>query len=235
MERNLTTEFLDLYKMLEEAIRNKYGDEVGTSPVAWLARNDQGVRGMREELNYCREVRNILQHRRRLEDGYAVVPSEGMVETLRETVAKVERIPSAYDLCVKVRDICSAGPHDRMLPVMRAMAEGGYTHVPIMEDGRVVGAFSENTLLSYLIADEIVEVGEDATLDRVEGLLPLDAHTSETFAFVGRDTLAPDVVALFKDALRRSERLGAVFVTTSGRPTERLLGMLTSWDMAAFF
>jgi hypothetical protein len=86
-----------------------------------------------------------------------------------------------------------------------------------------------------VIADEIVEVGEDATLDGVADLLPLDAHSSETFAFVGRDVLAPDVVALFQDALRRSERLGAVFVTQSGRSCERLLGMLTSWDMAAFF
>ena len=190
---------------------------------------------MRQELTCCREVRNFLAHNAGVNDGYAVVPSEGMVETLRATLEKVEGIPSALDLSVRVPDICSAGPHDRMLPVMRAMADGGFTHVPIMEDGRVVGVFSENTLLAHIIADEIVEVGEDATLDGVADLLPLDVHSSETFAFVGRDVLAPDVVALFQDALRRSERLGAVFVTQSGRSCERLLGMLTSWDMAAFF
>ena len=32
-----------------------------------------------------------------------------------------------------------------------------------------------------------------------------------------------------------SVRLGMVFVTEHGEPDEELLGILTAWDMAAFF
>ena len=62
---NVTEEFLELYRRLEGAIRVKYGDEVGESPVWWMAHKARGYRGMREELDYCREVRNVLQHRQR--------------------------------------------------------------------------------------------------------------------------------------------------------------------------
>ena len=47
--------------------------------------------------------------------------------------------------------------------------------------------------------------------------------------------LATDVAGMFQEALEDKKRLGAVFVTQNGRPTERILGMLTAWDMAAYF
>ena len=43
------------------------------------------------------------------------------------------------------------------------------------------------------------------------------------------------VVKLFQDSLAQRVRLGMVFVTEHGEPDEELLGILTAWDMAAFF
>ena len=234
-ELDPTAEYLELYRRLEAAVREKYGDEVTDAPVWWLAHKARGYRGMTEVLDYIREVRNVLQHRQRLEGDYAVVPSEGMLSTMRRIVERVEKLPCAYDLCTKTRMLLSAGPHDGMRKVMRGMVRRGFSHVPILEDGRVVGVLSERTLASYLLTDTIVEVDQEVTLDLVARLLPLDAHGSEVFAFVARDALATDVAAMFQDALERKERLGAVFVTHNGKQGERLLGMLTSWDMAAFF
>ena len=39
---------------------------------------------------------------------------------------------------------------------MRGMVRRGFSHVPILEDGRVVGVLSERTLASYLLTDTIV-------------------------------------------------------------------------------
>lgn len=230
-----TSEFLDLYNRLENAIRESYPIPADQGPVAWLARNERGFRSIRNELDYCREIRNFLQHNERVNDEYAVIPSEGMLESLRETLSKVVNMPKAGSLCVKTQDIYSVCMDDRIRPAMRAMAENVFTHVPILEGGRVKGVFSENTLLSYMNSDEIVEIAEDDTFERVRDLLPLDKHVSETFAFVGRDMTATSLAELFQDALKRHERLGMVFVTASGSQSEKLLGILTSWDMAAFF
>ena len=39
----------------------------------------------------------------------------------------------------------------------------------------------------------------------------------------------------FQDALKRRERLCMVFVTANGKQREKLLGIITAWDMADFF
>ena len=190
---------------------------------------------MRGELDYCREVRNVLQHRQRLDGEFAVFPSKGMLGTLERIVERIERLPSAFDICTKVEDLFSVGPHDGLLAVMLSMAGRGHSQVPVLRDRRVVGVLSERTLVTYLMTNEDGEVGEDDTLDLVADLIPLDAHGSETYAFVARDALATDVAAMFQDALRRKERLCAVFVTQTGDQSERILGMLTAWDMASYF
>lgn len=228
-----TREFIDLYNRLESAICELYPVPENTGPVAWLARNERGFRSMRNELEYCRDIRNFLQHNERVKDDYAVIPSEGMLESLRETLSKVVNMPRAIGLCTG--EIYSAGMTDRIRPAMKEMADKAFTHVPILENGRVRGVFSENTLLSYMNTDEIVEITEEDTFEKVRDLLPLDRHDSETFAFVSRDMVATSIAELFQDALKRHERLGMVFVTAHGKPSEKLLGILTSWDMAAFF
>lgn len=230
-----TREFLDLYSRLERAIIDKYPVPEGIGPVAWLAKNERGFRSMRNELEYCREIRNFLQHNELINGDYAVIPSEGMIDSLGETLSRVISMPSAMSICVKAVDIYSAGIDDCVRPAMKEMAIRVFTHIPILDDGHVIGVFSENTLLSYMISDEIVEIAEDDTFEKVRELLPLDKHVSETFAFIGRDMVATSIAELFQDALKRNERLGMVFVTAHGKPSEKLLGIITSWDMAAFF
>lgn len=235
MKNDATTEFIELYKRLETAIRDKYDVPQGTGAVSWLIRNERGFGGVRDELNYCREVRNLLQHNERVRGEYAVIPSAGMLESMRSTIARVEGIPRAIDLCVKMRDVYSASISDSMLPAMRVMCSKAYTHLPILEDGRVTGVFSAKSLFSYIIEDGVLTLDETMTFERVSGLLPLDKHGSETFAFVPQEMLATNVAELFQQARKQSKRMGVVFVTAHGKQSERLLGMLTAWDMAEFF
>ena len=235
MKDDATTEFLELYKRLESAIRKKYDVPQEVGAVSWLIRNDRGFGGVRDELNYCREVRNFLQHNERVRGDYAVIPSAGMMESIRSTVARVEGIPQAIDLCVRTSDICSASLKDPMLPAMRAMCDRSFSHIPILEDGRVTGVFSAKSLLSHIIEDGVTKLDETMTFERVAGLLPLNRHGSETFEFVPQEMLATSVAELFQQARKRSRRLGVVFVTAHGKQSERLLGMLTAWDMAEFF
>ena len=232
---SVTQEYLDLYNKLEHAIKEMYDVPEGIGPIAWLAREERGFRGIRKELDYCREVRNLLQHSERVNGEYAVVPSQGMLKLLSETFAKVANVPRAIDLCVRAESVFTACMEDPIRPAMREMADKGYTHVPILEDGRVVGAFSENTLLTYMNSGELVEIGEDDTFGKMGDLLPLDSHESETFGFVSRDEVAPSIAELFQSAWKTKKRLGMLFVTANGKQSERMLGVLTSWDLAAFF
>jgi len=118
------------------------------------------------------------------------------------------------------------------LEVMKTMNQYTYTYVPVLEDGVVVGVFSENVVFSYLVKHEIAAVDADITIGEFGEFLPLDKHPSEFFKFVGKDALLIDVQELFKNELEADRRLGVVHITNSGKSTEKLLGMITSWDIA---
>lgn len=228
-------EFIQLYNRLETSIRSMFDVPQEYGAVAWLARNVKSFRHISAELDYCREVRNLLQHRERIKDSYAVIPSDPMIETLQHAIEAVEKVPRASDLGVKTADLFSASLNDRIIPSMKAMSRRSFTLIPILDSGRVVGAFSENTLLTYLIKNNVVSFGADDRFTLLSDLLPLEKHTSETFEFVAENTPAPMIAEVFNRSLRNSERLEAVFVTGHGKRNERLLGMITSWDMAAYF
>lgn len=236
MQDEKTREFLDLYNHLEYVLRRQYPKMPGNEgAIAWAVRNDKRrFNNLREELEYCRQVRNLYQHNERINGSYAVIPSDAMIDTLKRTVEKVENPARAWDVCVRAQEVYSRQPKDLVRPTMRAMAERSFTHVPILRDGCVVGAFSENTLLSFMMRDEIAIIEEDCTFEEIGDLLPLEAHVSETFTFVPRDMLATDLAGMFEESMRRQERLGMVFVTESGSPQQRLLGIATAWDMAKF-
>lgn len=236
MANEKTVEFLNLYNHLESVLREEYPQiPRGVRPIKWATQNDRRRFGaMREELDYCREVRNLVQHNEKVDGSYAVIPSDAMLETLRRTLEKVENPPRAFDVCVKTQNVYSARITDLVRPAMKKMVEGSFTHIPILEEGRVIGAFSENTLLSYMMRDEIAIIEEDCTFEAFSSLIPLAAHESETFAFVGREERATSVAVLFENSMRNQERLGMVFITATGDPNQKLLGILTVWDMARF-
>ena len=176
MTADNTVEFLDLYNRLERLIRERYNLSRDGGAIAWLLSRDKAPRALRDELDYCREVRNFLQHNERIDGSYAVIPSDAMLDALRSTLERFEGMGAAEDVCTRREKIRVATMDEPLRPVLRDMAEHGYAHVPILVDGRVVGVLSESTVLSYLVDDMALEIPEAATLKQLERLLALDAH-----------------------------------------------------------
>jgi len=117
---------------------------------------------------------------------------------------------------------------------MIAMNKYAYTHVPIIEEGRFVGVFSENTVFSYIVNSMDCLLAKDAKIRDFSDFIPIDRHESESFAFVSRDTLVIDIEDMFAKELRQEKRLAVVFITDNGDPNEKLLGLVTAWDIAGY-
>lgn len=90
--------FLDLYKTLEESIREQHPElPRNGSPVAWAIQNSKRLRKMRDELDYCRKIRNLLSHNARVDGEYAVIPSGAMIESLKNALDKI-KTPFAHEI-----------------------------------------------------------------------------------------------------------------------------------------
>jgi predicted transcriptional regulator len=121
-----------------------------------------------------------------------------------------------------------------MLDVMHMMREKGYSYVPIVEHGVVEGVFSENSLFTYFISENKLSLDNHCTIDDLDGCIALHNHMSERFEFVPRDMPAVDVVEMFSKDMMGGKRLAAVFVTQNGKADEKMLGMISSWDVIDF-
>ena len=234
MPNSREEEYLELYAQLETILRrdNKIPEDKGA--IAWAKDHLPKYRGVKLQLDYCSKVRNFMIHEGKLDSAYTVTPSDVMIDFIRRTIEDIEKLPRAFDIDVKRAEVHAETIDGKIRPAMRRMVECSYTHIPILEDERVVGVFSENTLLSYMMRDTIVEIDDNATFGLMADLLPLKAHESETFGFVAQTDFAYDIAERFKASLKDQERLGMLFVTAHGKPNERLLGIITAWDLARF-
>ena len=68
--------------------------------------------------------------------------------------------------------------------------------------------------------DEIISF-MDKIIDKIE-------HPLRT-----EDMLVRDIGTMYKKSSDRKERINLIFVTANGKVTERILGIITAWEIAA--
>lgn len=227
-----TEKFIELYKELEEIAANRYS-ETSTQSVSLVVRlaNEPQHTAYRSKLNYCRKVRNLLSHSVKIQNDFAVEPSPKMVGFLNTLITELKNPTKAYDVAIKEKRIFHASIDDYVLPIMKQMQIHTYTHVPILENEIITGVFSENTLFQFLLENEIVEITERTTVREFEEHLPINNHITEAFKYITRRCLLFDVNQMFENAYSNTERLSMLFITENGLPSEKLLGVITPWDV----
>jgi predicted transcriptional regulator len=234
---DLSGRFLTAYNQLDDCLRKEF-DSVKFEPHSVLLRKKAGrsmdFKQRLHELSRFAELRNSIVH------WHGVTRDEqAIAEPHLEIVARYERLVQsmlkplkAHAVTIPMNTIYTTTLDHYALSVIRDMHAKVYTHVPVMEDKRLFGVFSENTILSYLAVNEIVGADPTIKIREFRDFIPLRAHKSETFKFIPRNASLAEVTALFRESLQNKERLGAVFMTTNGKETEDVLGMITAWDVA---
>ncbi len=225
---NNTELFLDKYKQLENAALNEYRFPPDGSAVAKLEKRSE-FKDIKYELTYCREVRNLLQHNQRLDEEFPVEPSKKMIELLDTVIDRIKNPVRCSDVGVPYSQLLWRAPDDLVMPTIRIMNDRNISHVPILDGRRVVGDFSDNCVFPFLLGDAGVRLDEKTRFRDLSQYLGLNSHPSEVFKFVAADTKLSQVEKLYEDARNKHERIGLVFLTETGRPDERLLGVLTAW------
>lgn len=225
---NNTEIFLDKYKQLENIAILEYKLPTDGSAVAKLEKKSE-FKNIRYELNYCREVRNLLQHNQRLDEEFPVEPSAKMIELLDSVINRIKNPLRCCDIAIPYNNLLWKSMDDMVMPVIRVMNDRNISHVPILKDRRVVGDFSDNCVFPYLLGDKNCQIDDTTRFRDLEGYLGLNAHPSEVFKFIKYNEKVSFAESLYEAANQQHERIGLIFLTENGRQEERLLGILTSW------
>ena len=162
-------------------------------------------------------------------------PHEEIITQYKNIMNKVMEPDKALDtVAVQANNIFTANLEDDALEVMKKMQQNTFTHVPVLENNKLIGIFSENTIFSYIVDNEALLLGDEIKIKEFEKFIPLDMHESEIFKFVSKDKLLYEVEDMFEEELRDNKRLSVIFITEAGKTTEKILGMITAWDIAGY-
>ena len=89
----------------------------------------------------------------------------------------------------------------------------------------------ETTGLSPFNGDEIIEIGKEYKVKDYEKYIKLENHSSEYFDFVKRNEKLASAQNLFNKSIKKDKKLVMLFVTENGKKTEKILGIITPWDL----
>lgn len=225
--------FIRLFEDIAREVNRRAGTPSSHSvEIEKACERDGLVRRNRTLLTYVRDVRNTLQHPKHRSNGDAVLVSQAFLDEVTALVNQLKNPPTANSVGVPRRNIKTAGFEDRLGDLAETMKAGRFTHIPILNDSdAVVGVFNEAAVFEYLWRDTETIVGRQMKIGDILDCCRLDSGHTESFRFVRPRAPIDDIVDMFAAVQSPSTRLGAVFVTASGREAEPLQRLITPWDV----
>lgn len=222
--------FRELCNKFEDLVRIKYKvkDEEGAF---YILSNQKEYKKFEKDINLIRKIRNLLSHGEcKVEGKTAIEINENIIEKLKEIISLLENPPlvaSRYITEMFVVDL-----EEKLENLIKAMNEKKISHVPVLDkDKKLVGVFSENTIFSKLSEDEIIEIGKEYKVKDYEKYIKLENHSSEYFDFIKRNEELALAQNLFNKSIKKDKKLVMLFVTENGKKTEKILGIITPWDL----
>jgi|SRR5579863_1639385 len=232
----LSTRFLEAYNRIDDFMRRTLNERPGfnhSQLLAEMVKRDALFRISRYDLDLFARLRNAIVHNPLGSDSKPIAePHPDVVQKYEHLVSSLLDPPLASTVAIPLEEIFSAKWSDQVLRIVEMMQENIYTHVPILENGIIVGVFSESTFLSVLAGRRRISIDDATTLSDLRGFVPLSGGLSEVFEFISVNTSIAEVALRFQLNFSVRKRLGVLFLTGKGDPTEQLCGLITAWDVA---
>ncbi len=224
MNNQQTELFLDTYRRLETAAETLVGNNSRSSSILRLAHLPEFSR-YRDELDYCRQVRNLLTHEAKIGGAYGVIPSDQLLAVLQKVLRQIEDPPTVGEYMTPVSRLLTAKMNDTVLPFMTQMEEKGITYLPVLESGTVVGVFSQRSLFRWLLSHRTLD--ETVTFREMESQLA----PHQGICFVSRELPLEQAKLTFQRVNGKHQRVKLLLVTGNGRPERPLMGIVSPYDV----
>lgn len=222
--------FRELCSKFENAVRVKYGLDDTQKAFSQFSSKKENKK-FKKDTEVIRNIRNLLSHVDcKIEGKAAIEINENIIEKFKEIISYLENPPlvaSRYITEMFVVDL-----EEKLEKLIKIMNEKKISHVPVLDkDKKLIGVFSENTIFSKLSEDEIIEIGKEYKVKDYEKYIKLENHSSEYFDFIKRNEELASAQNLFNKSIKKDKKLVMLFVTENGKKTEKILGILTPWDL----
>lgn len=225
--------YIEKYKTLESVVRSTYGLKDQDSISHYLSSKNTKFRMYANEIQYCQKVRNLLSHQNKISDEYPIEPSNSMITFIDTLIKQIQNKPRCCDIMIPRKDVYFQNLAGNVNETMHLMQEKMFTHIPIVENDKVIGVFDENSVFMYLANQENSLIHHTLTFRDIKQYIQLADREMEEFLFFPETKLVEELEYEFESAFQRGKRIGIVFITQNGNFDESLQGIITPWDILA--
>lgn len=236
MNKDNVEEFIRLYNILDDLLRDKfkefsrsfsmiqrYIDKLESSS------NKENFEKARQ-INMIRILRNNLVHEFDMNSKDLLIISDETIDFLNKEIEELKNPITANDIMTKISNLYYVDEEEPIENVLDTMIKKGFTQIPILKDGYLIGVFSPNVLFLYMAKNKTNLTKNLKIKDFIE-FIPLNKHISEKYEFIPRDYDLDDILDVFDKYNRDRKKLVCVFVSEHGKQTQKLLGMIVPSDL----
>lgn len=171
------------------------------------------------------DLRNAVVHQRERSYEYLSVPLPSIVENLeriRDQFKSPERVYPKFG-----KEVISFQAEDVLSTVLAEIHAKDFSQFPIYKQNSFLGLLTENGITRWL-ANHSTQVMTLIELEEITVIDLLDQEEQRSnYQLISRDTTMLDAENFFV----RNTLLEALLITQTGKTNEKLMGIITRWDM----
>lgn len=223
--------YIQKFKEFEAIVKDTFGLNDWDSVTNYLSKREE-YRPFREEIKYCQEVRNLLQHKQKIGNEYPVQPSDEMIAFLERTIDSLKNRKNCGEIMTPISKLFYKKTGDTVREAILKMKDDSFSNTPILnENGTVAGVFTTFSFFTLMAERKGEGIPKDVIFEELKRYIALDFHKTEVYRFVKKELYVDELRYIFESTYSGGKRLSMVFVTENGKKEEKLLGIISPWDV----
>jgi len=222
--------FLVAFNRIEKALEKITGSGSYVSffkLIDFAKKKNAIVRRFEDDLREYGDLRNAIVHHRTAVEYAIAEPHDEVVEKIERIDRTLTEPPVAGGQFRRRVHIFSPG--DSLAEALRMAGKKKDFQIPVYDLGEFRGLISPSGLMEYL-ADTISEDVISREMTTLSDILR-HIHTSRSYEFIPAGLSIYAAEEMFSEAVVKGRRLDALLITENGRDDEKLLGIITPWDL----
>ncbi|MCF7924183.1 MAG: CBS domain-containing protein [Candidatus Izimaplasma sp.] len=227
--------FLDLFNKLDEYLRIKHfnNHSAYTSYVKkiFYIKNHRMNPIIENNHNFdllkkAGEIRNIIAHNNDI-----IIPSDSFLEEFETLVNEIMKPKKVFQIMTNYSDLQTRDINDTLEDAISLIKEKGYSSIPILDQGKVFGMFTEKSIFDYLSMENNYEINKTMSLSAIKDAIDLDNNPRHYFKYIPRDMTVYEAYEIFSDDFKAKRELVLLLVSETGKSTEKILGIVALRDL----
>ena len=234
-ETTLSEKFVSIYNELSEYMEKELHEKDFRSHVQMLnimSKKNHIIKENYEELRTFANLRNVIVHDSTGNYNPIAEPHEEVVKRYQDILNRLKNPPTALDISTKAKDMFFAHLNMRLIDCIKKMHDKNFSYIPVCADYKLLGVLSGDSIFTYMRRNATISIHEDFKISDLGD--SIKNHIDERYCFVSKDMPLNEVTNMYINDIKDGKRLGAVFVTKTGHDSEKILGMISAWDLIDF-